>query len=368
LNLSSKLITSDGRFESTAAGGMTLTADHANLNLTSSTGNIELTAGASSQIQLQSDAYLATSKLVAGSASGGLFTTQSGPLTLSPATEVVFTVPVHSTNGNVVADNTNLILSTATLGDIELNPASGSVVSTTAAINTSSGVLNSSVPFTLTSASTIALNTDGTAALSTNAPLITSSGSVEGTSGLTLTTGSRAIALEPASGQAVSTSAKILTTNALIESTVASTYSTDAGDLTLSPAGNLVVTAPLITQSHITSSASQPLVLSGSSGTVQIEGNLQVSGTLEQVNTTQLNVQDKTILLAGSAGSDALASGAGIVIDGSAYSTDSKAVSLLWSTATDNLPASYWNFRGGDFAFQRQTASNGDVPFHPFHH
>jgi hypothetical protein len=258
---------------------------------------------------------------------------------------------------------TPLILSTATSGDIELNPASGSVISTNAEIHTSSGVLNSSVPFTLTSASTIALNTDGTAALSTNAPLITSSGSVEGTSGLTLTTGSGAIALEPASGQAVSTNAKILTTNGLLESTVASTYSTDAGDLTLSTAGNLVVTAPLITQSHITSSASQPLVLSGSSGTVQIEGNLQVSGTLEQVNTTQLNVQDKTILLAGSAGSDALASGAGIVIDGSEYSTKADAVSFLWSTAANNAPHAFWSTSGGDFAFQRQTANNGTFRF-----
>jgi hypothetical protein len=359
-NLDAKLLTSNGGFQSTASSGMYLTADQSNLSLTSTNGNVAIAAGASSQVQLASDLFLGTGNLIAGGASGGLFTTTSGALTFSPTTTAVFTVPVHTTNGNLIADSVPLTLSTDTSGDIELEPAAGFKVKINAPLSTSDGHVESSVPFILTGASSISLNTDGVASLSTNAPIVTSEGTISATTTLTLESGTGPIALDPASGEAVSTSGKIVTTDGRLESTVAATISTNAGDLTLSPAGNLVVARPIsTTDGHIVSTASVDLNLTSGTGTVVVNGNLQVTGSLDTINTSELLVNDKTITLSNGADTDVLADESGIIIDGTA---GSKALSLLWTNAASSLNAR-WAFAGGDLSFQRVTASSGTVRF-----
>jgi hypothetical protein len=339
---------------------MYFTADHSNLSLTSTNGNVAITAGASSQVQLASNLFLGTGNLIAGGASGGLFTTTSGALTFSPTTTAVFAVPVHTTNGNFIADSVPLTLSTDTSGDIEREPAAGFKVKINAPLSTSDGHVESSVPFILTGASSISLNTDGVASLSTNAPIVTSAGTISATTTLTLESGTGPIALDPASGEAVSTSGKIVTTDGRLESTVAATISTNAGDLTLSPAGNLVVARPIsTTDGHIVSTASVDLNLTSGTGTVVVSGNLQVTGSLDTINTSELLVNDKTITLSNGANTDALADESGIIIDGTA---GSKALSLLWTNAASSLNA-HWAFAGGDLSLQRVTASSGTVRF-----
>ena len=75
--------------------------------------------------------------------------------------------------------------------------------------------------------------------------------------------------------------------------------------------------------------------LGGSSGTdfetnnLIINGTLSLLGDIDQVTVTDLNVTDKRIVLAESAHSDALADGAGIVVDNS--STDANRPEIYWS-------------------------------------
>lgn len=204
--------------------------------------------------------------------------------------------------------------------------------------------------------------------VSTNAQFNTSNGTINGTTALTLTSGTGAIALNPASNQSVSTNAKLVTSQGTIESSSANgmTLQTDSSDLTLAPAGNIVFNRPVITSDgHFSSTSGTDFIISaGSNAVVKIMGKLEVEGGIDQINTQEITVADKTILLGSGSDDDGTVSGAGIVLDGTAFgaSAGAKDLSILWNAPASGANAQ-WQFQGGDLSFQRKTTSLGTVRY-----
>ncbi|GAQ91715.1 hypothetical protein KFL_008380060 [Klebsormidium nitens] len=84
------------------------------------------------------------------------------------------------------------------------------------------------------------------------------------------------------------------------------------------------------------------------SGSVTVNGDLQVGGVLNYISSTTLQVQDKNIVLATSSNAtDALASGAGLYIQGAGYSNSNNAISWTWNTGSNG---NYWLPRGGNIS------------------
>ena len=84
-------------------------------------------------------------------------------------------------------------------------------------------------------------------------------------------------------------------------------------------------------------------IISESSGTVTIAGNLTVSGTTTTINSTTLTVDDKNIELGDVAlPTDITADGGGITLKGSTDKT------IIWDNANDNWTSSeHWNLASG---------------------
>jgi hypothetical protein len=84
------------------------------------------------------------------------------------------------------------------------------------------------------------------------------------------------------------------------------------------------------------------------SGDLSVGGNLNVSGRVDFVNSSELLVADKHITLASTSNAtDALASGAGIYVHGSNYATSNSSISLTWNTGCNG---NYWMHKGGNLA------------------
>ena len=64
-----------------------------------------------------------------------------------------------------------------------------------------------------------------------------------------------------------------------------------------------------------------PAAVGDNTGTVQIKGNLQVDGTQTTINSSTLTVDDKNIVLADGATTDAAADGGGITLKGASDKT-----------------------------------------------
>lgn len=350
------------------SGTGVVTAPTADLALSSTSGDVNVTAGSGKKINFLSDVYFATGGLSTGGGSGGLtFSTSSGPINLQPATTLNVSAPIITTDGHITGDSVNLVLGTSTSGDVLLAPASGGVVSTDAQFVTSQGTIRGSTGLTLTTgAGDLALQPVSGHDVTTNAPIVTSAGSIRGSTGLSLTTGSGALALSPASGQSVTTTAKFVTSDGRIESSAGSGLSiaTDSGDLTLSPADRLVFTKPVLTtDGHFTSASNTNFTITpGAGASVVIEGDLLVTGTLSHVNTTELNVEDKRITLGVGTNDDALVDGSGILLAGDDYATDAERLSILWKAASGSNNA-VWEFSGGDLSITRTTTSNGTIKY-----
>jgi hypothetical protein len=84
------------------------------------------------------------------------------------------------------------------------------------------------------------------------------------------------------------------------------------------------------------------------SGSMTVNGDLQVGGVLNYINSTSLQVQDKNITLAiSSNATDALAIGAGFFVQGAGYSTSNSTISLTWNTGSNG---NYWLSKGGNIS------------------
>jgi hypothetical protein len=141
-----------------------------------------------------------------------------------------------------------------------------------------------------------------------------------------------------------------------LESTVDASFTTVTGNLTLSPAGTVVIDKDAtFTTGNVSSAANTPFTITPGNGEVYIGGNLNVQGSITTVNTSSLEVSDKTITLAhADPPSNINASGSGVVIEGDAWAAaaDSKDLSLLWHNNTGGVP--YWQLSGGDFYITRK--------------
>lgn len=345
-----------------------VTAPTADLALSSTSGDVNVTAGSGKKINFLSDVYFATGGLSTGGGDGGLtFSTSSGPINLQPATTLNVNAPIITSDGHITGDSVDLVLGTSTSGDIQLEPAAGGVVSTNAQFVTSQGTIQGSSALTLTTGTgALALEPASGQNVTTNAPIVTSNGSLEGSAGLTLTTGSAALALNPASGQSLTTNAKFVTSDGRIESSAGSglTVTTDSADLTLSPADKIIFTKPVLTTDGHFSSASNTnfTITPGAGASVVIEGDLLVTGTLSHVNTSELNVEDKRITLGVGTNDDTLVNGSGILLAGDDYGTDAERLSILWKAAAAGNNA-VWEFSGGDLSITRATTSNGTIKY-----
>ena len=84
-------------------------------------------------------------------------------------------------------------------------------------------------------------------------------------------------------------------------------------------------------------------IISESSGTVTIAGNLTVSGTTTTINSSTLSVDDINIELGSTASpTDVTADGGGITLKGSTDKT------IIWDNANDNWTSSeHWNLASG---------------------
>lgn len=98
------------------------------------------------------------------------------------------------------------------------------------------------------------------------------------------------------------------------------TFTPSAYVYTLSARDNVRVEGGVSLKKTLVGPAPEFIIQSGEApgyenNTIRILGNLQVDGSLDTVNSTDLNVQDKTITLAHSANSVASVNNAGIIID-----------------------------------------------------
>lgn len=77
-----------------------------------------------------------------------------------------------------------------------------------------------------------------------------------------------------------------------------------------------------------TSFTIDPAAVGDNTGTLIINGDLQVQGTTTTINSTTVNVVDKNIVLASGAANSSAANGAGITIDGAS-------ASMTYTSSTD---------------------------------
>ncbi len=129
---------------------------------------------------------------------------------------------------------------------------------------------------------------------------------------------------------------------------------------------HLDVTGGIVSNS-LTAHAGQPLTLTGSdaASTVIVNGSLQVKGTYDTINSTDLNVSDLHITVAHSdsgAQPDSVANGAGVIVDTGASGF---ARSLQWNyvqgidykpssaSSATNDGVSTWEVKGGNLVLTR---------------
>jgi NF-X1-type zinc finger protein NFXL1 len=170
--------------------------------------------------------------------------------------------------------------------------------------------------------------------------------------------------------------------NLTIQSTV------NAGDLKVGGVGgvgisnNLTVLGQVIGDEYISSTG-----ITITAPTIRLEGDVQVTGSLDTINTNSINVEDLWITLASSGNSNlptregGLDNKAGVVIEGlpsnltvSASNTKYYEKSIRWNmgegTGTKGLATNttfrddpYWDVKGGSLLISRYTSSNYGLDF-----
>ena len=288
-------------------------------------------------------------------------TSGTGDITFTAASNTVKTAGSYVSSRDGVNFTTNGVANTISsgTGNIQLQPASGGKVTTNAELRTTHGAITSSVGASIsTDADDLTLSPFRD--LIATVPFKTTNGSISSTtdaSGLTISSAAGNVAINPVSGSNLTTNAPFHTSNGSIVSSVAATISTNVGDLTLSPFGKVIMDkdAVLSTGNLATPSGTQLNITPGN-GTVYIDGDLQVTGTITTVNATSLEVEDKTITLAHQANpTNTTADGSGMVIEGDAYaaSEGAKDLSLIWNNNPGVGNSPYWRLSGGDFYITR---------------
>lgn len=127
--------------------------------------------------------------------------------------------------------------------------------------------------------------------------------------------------------------------------------------------------------SHHVKATSGPLRLKGgdADSTVRVDGNLEVSGTIDYIttNASTIHIEDKQVVLGMSDNNDDDdADGAGLIVNGTKYETDPSALSLLWNKtdsaqASANDAAPFWKLSGGDLSITRVIPQAAwESPFH----
>jgi hypothetical protein len=337
LQPASGVVTTTATISSTNATA-TLTGDGVPTRIVSGTGqDIQLRPVAGQNVT--TNAPFVTSDTHISGTTALLLGATSGDVTVSPTAGNVVLTPGGSNavvklsndlvlNGqNVVGSNAAGILINATAGDLALS-SSGSVVANSL-FKTTQGTIQST-------ASSLELNTAGQGDLNL----------YPGGSNSKVAIGS----------VGASTSTVLQVNGGAITATKATTLSTTAGDLTLSSAGNIMVTSPLETTVGTITSVGTDLTLNAAAGhKVVVNGDLDVTGTLNYVNTTDLLVEDKTVTLAhsGSPGALSTIDGAGITIENS--ETD---VSMKFHP---NSGTPFWELAGGNMFITRTMQIGSDV-------
>lgn len=403
INIVGNFLTSTGTLGSDSnAAGLTLTTAVGDINFAPAgkvnlAGEIALSNGtltSTGDISLQ-----ATSNVVLLPGSGkvdtsGTFTSSNATATLTGEgvpTKIISSTgqdiqlqPVSgqnvTTNAPFVTSDTHVTGTTALIlgassGNVTVSPTAGNVVLTpggsNAVVQVSSDLLLSGQNFVNSNASGMVINAaagdlglSSSGAIVANSLFKTSQGTIQSTAGnLQLNTSAQGdLQLYPGGTSAnvaigavgAGTSTILQVNGGAITATKATTLSTTAGDLTLTSAANVVVTSPIETTSGAISSTGTDLTLTAAAGhKVIINGDLDISGTVTHVNSTDLLVEDRTITLAHTASPGALSTvdGAGLVVDNS--DTD---VSLKFK---ENSGVPFWALSGGDFRVQRTFIFNG---------
>jgi hypothetical protein len=345
-----------GAKQTTAGTGVATTATTGNVATTASAGNVVVTAAHN----------------VALTPSGDLLATATGNVAVA-----CVDATLDASNVAVVDGAQGVVVSASTAGDVELTSAAG-VFALTADAATTASVVRSAQLLTIAS-------TNADVALNAGANLTTTSYTLVGShaSGVRVVSTQSDVELEAASDVVLdpgSDAVRVVggnTTLSLDGTTAANVVASTASLVLAAPTtGAYVSLEPQVatqtamplqftsnTVSYHVQATSGPLRLRGSdaSNTTIIEGNLEVAGTVNYITTdaTTLLIEDKQLILnQADVSTDTTADQSGLVLNGSAYETDSTRLSVLWNktdsaNATANDDASFWRFSGGDLSVSR---------------
>ena len=343
-------------FDVTAVEQLALTPSAGNVATTASAGNVVVTAAHN----------------VALTPSGDLLATATGNVAVA-----CVDATLDASNVAVVDGAQGVLVSASTAGDVELTSAAG-VFALTADAATTASVVRSAQLLTIAS-------TNADVALNAGANLTTTSYTLVGAhaSGVRVVSTQSDVELEAASDVVLdpgSDAVRVVggnTTLSLDGTTAANVVASTASLVLAAPTtGAYVSLEPQVatqtamplqftsnTVSYHVHATSGPLRLRGSdaSNTTIIEGNLEVAGTVNYITTdaTTLLIEDKQLILnQADVSTDTTADQSGLVLNGSAYETDSTRLSVLWNktdsaNATANDDASFWRFSGGDLSVSR---------------
>ena len=364
VNISGELSLTNGTLS--ASGDMTL-APTSDLKLEPGSGTITTTATLSSTN--------ATATLTGNGVSTRIISSSNQDIQLRPASgQSVTTNAPFVTSDTHVTGTTALVLG-ASSGNVTVSPTAGNVVLTAGGSN---AVVEVSSPLLLDALNVVGSNASGlsinaaagdlaltsSGSIVANSILKTSQGTIQSTAtNLQLNTvGQGDLQLYPGGSNAnvaigavgAGTSTVLQVNGGAITATKATTLSTTDGDLTLTAAANVKVTSPIETTDGSISSTGTDLTLTAASGhKVIIDGNLDVTGTLNYVSSTDLLVEDKTVTLGHSDSPGALSTvdGAGLIVENA--DTD---VSFKFN---DNSGVPFWGLAGGDFFIKRTLDVNG---------
>lgn len=332
------------------------------MTLMSGAGDIAFSPASGSKVTL--DAPLKTSSGLFESSVAATHTTDAGDLTMSPAGDFVVTRPFKTSNGTIASTASSGLALSTSAGPLALQPASGADLTTTAKFVTSDGRFDSTVAATFTTqAGDLTLHPAGDIVMA--ADLEVATGLIHAPNSLTLATDNGDLSLSPSAGSDIMANAKIVSSDGRFESQVASTLSTITGNMTLDPFGSLILNKDTtLTTGKLSSGGTNDLVLESGSGKVVINGDLDIQGTINSIETAFIKVEDKTINLSSSASSsDSNADGSGLVIEGSAYAATpgSNDLSLIWNHNSGSTP--YWQLSGGDLFVTRKITSGAVVTY-----
>lgn len=365
LNLNGELHFSNGALS--ASGGMTLSPT-SNLQLQPASGTVTTTATISSTN--------ATATLTGDGVPTRIISGTGQDIQLRPVAgqSVTTTAPIVTSDTHI-SGTTALVLGAAS-GDVTVSPSAGNIVLTpggsNAVVKLSNDLVLNAQNVVGSNAAGILINaTAGDLAFSSSGSVITNSlfktthGTIQSTASVLElnTSGQGDLHLYPGGSNSkvaigsvgAGTSTVLQVNGGAITATKATTLSTTAGDLTLTSAGNIMVTSPLETTAGTITSVGTDLSLNAATGhKVIVNGDLDVTGTLNYVNSSDLLVEDKTVTLAHSTSPGNLSTidGAGIIIENS--DTD---VSMKFHP---NSGTPFWELVGGNMFITRtmQIGSN----------